>query len=46
MPSIREKLGPPHLLEGCQSAVKAQPASVQIMLTTVDSAQLWPACNT
>jgi len=34
------------LLEGCQSAVKVQPATIQIMLTTADSAQLWPGRNT
>jgi hypothetical protein len=34
------------LLEGCQSAVKVQPASIQIMLTTADSVQLWPGRNT
>jgi hypothetical protein len=34
------------LLDGCQSAVKVQPTSVQIMLTTADSAQVWPGRNT
>jgi hypothetical protein len=46
MPSIR-KAQSAASLEGGQSAVKLlPPAIVQIMLTTADSAQLWPGRNT
>jgi hypothetical protein len=41
-----KSLGRRPLLEGCQSAVKLPPAILQIMLTTADSAQLWPGRNT
>jgi len=43
---LSEKLGPRHPPRRLPKRRQVQPAIVQIMVTTADSAQLWPGRNT